>query len=154
MDKTNVMRILDSKKIAYTHYTYTKDLLDGVSVARALGKDENTVFKTLVTIYSNMCYVFVIPVCKTLDLKKAARVVGVKSLDMLPQKELLSRCGYIHGGCSPIGMKKIYKTVVDISSKMYDTITFSAGKIGYQFELNPLDISLVVPIEFSDVVVD
>ena len=154
MDKTNVMRVLDAKKIKYNHYTYPTDLLDGVSVARALNQDENKVFKTLVTITNNVCYVFVIPVCKTLDLKKAAKSVGVKSLDMLPQKELLVRCGYIHGGCSPIGMKKLYKTVVDISAKNYDTIIFSAGKIGYQVELSPNDLASVIPVEFESVVVE
>ena len=154
MDKTNVMRVLDAKKIKYNHYTYPTDLLDGVSVARALNQDENKVFKTLVTITNNVCYVFVIPVCKTLDLKKAAKSVGVKSLDMLPQKELLGRCGYIHGGCSPIGMKKLYKTVVDISAKNYDTIIFSAGKIGYQVELNPNNLASVIPVEFESVVVE
>ena len=154
MDKTNVMRILDAKKISYNHYTYPNNLLDGVSVAHALNQDENRVFKTLVTIYNNMCYVFVIPVCKTLDLKKAAKAVGVKSLDMLPQKELLPRAGYIHGGCSPIGMKKLYKTVVDISAKDFNSIIFSAGKIGYQVELNPLDLSKVIPVEFTRVVVE
>ncbi|MBO7219205.1 MAG: Cys-tRNA(Pro) deacylase [Clostridia bacterium] len=154
MDKTNVMRVLDAKKIKYNHYTYSTDLLDGVSVAHALNQDENKVFKTLVTIANNVCYVFVIPVCKTLDLKKAAKAVGVKSLDMLPQKELLVRAGYIHGGCSPIGMKKLYKTVVDISAKNYETIIFSAGKIGYQVELSPSDLLRVIPVEFESVVVE
>ena len=154
MDKTNVMRVLDAKKIKYNHYTYPTDLLDGVSVAHALNQDENKVFKTLVTITNNVCYVFVIPVCKTLDLKKAAKSVGVKSLDMLPQKELLIRAGYIHGGCSPIGMKKLYKTVVDISAKNYETIIFSAGKIGYQVELSPTDLASVIPVAFDSVVVE
>lgn len=153
MDKTNVMRILDSAKVSYNHYSYTKDLTDGVSVARALGKDEKTVFKTLVTTFSNQCYVFVIPVCDTLDLKKAARAVEVKNLEMLHQKDLLPKTGYIHGGCSPIGMKKLYKTVIDISCLKYDTIVFSAGKIGYQVELNPRFLQSLIKAMYCDVVV-
>ena len=154
MDKTNVMRLLDAKKIAYNHYTYPNTLLDGMSVADHLKQDYSKVFKTLVTISNNVCYVFVIPVNKTLDLKKSAKAVHVKSVDMLPQKELLLRTGYIHGGCSPIGMKKSYKTVVDISAKEYESIIFSAGKIGYQVEVNPDDLSKIISVEFSDIVVD
>ena len=154
MDKTNVMRILDSKHIVYQAHEYDSSLLDGVSVARALGQDESRVFKTLVTVCpKGVCYVFVIPVAMTLDLKKSAKAVGVKSLEMLKQKDLLPKTGYIHGGCSPIGMKKVYKTTIHTTALDYDTIIFSAGRIGYQVELNPLDIEKVISVTFSDIVV-
>ena len=154
MDKTNVMRILDSKHIVYQAHEYDSSLLDGVSVARALGQDESRVFKTLVTVCpKGVCYVFVIPVAMTLDLKKSAKAVGVKSLEILKQKDLLPKTGYIHGGCSPIGMKKVYKTTIHTTALDYDTIIFSAGRIGYQVELNPLDIEKVISVTFSDIVV-
>ena len=155
MDKTNVMRLLDSKSIKYNHYSYTKDLTDGVSVARALGQDEHRVFKTLVTVCpKGVCYVFVIPVCDSLDLKKSAKAVGVKSLEMLKQKDLLSKTGYIHGGCSPIGMKKLYRTTIHLTALSFETIIFSAGKIGFQVELNPNDITNIIPVSFADIVVE
>ena len=136
-NKTNVMRILDSKKIKYEMYDYSEsDALSGTEVARFLNQNPDTVFKTLVTVgKSGNHYVFMVPVCKELDLKKAAKSAGEKSIEMIKSKELLPLTGYIHGGCSPIGMKKQFKTFIDISAENYEKIIFSAGKIGYQVEV-------------------
>ena len=136
VEKTNVMRILDQKKINYNTYSYIDtDAISGMEVADLLGQNPNQVFKTLVTVSGkNINYVFVVPVNKELDLKKAAKVVGEKSIEMIKSKELLPLTGYIHGGCSPIGMKKMFKTVIDESCKNFETIIFSGGKIGYQVE--------------------
>lgn len=152
--KTNVMRILDKAKITYKHYSYAEtDAISGVEVAAALNQNPDQVFKTLVTTSeSGNHYVFMIPVVKELDLKKAASAVGEKSVEMLKLKELLPLTGYVHGGCSPIGMKKAFKTVIDSSAKNFDAIIFSAGKIGYQVELNPQELSKIINIEFKEVV--
>lgn len=154
--KTNVMRILDQKKIRYKSYSYADtEAISGVEVAKVLNQDERQVFKTLVTVgASKKNYVFVIPVHKELDLKKAAKVVGEKNVEMIKSKELLGLTGYIHGGCSPIGMKKLFKTVIDISSNDFDTIIFSAGKIGYQVEVNLSDIKDLIKYELEDIVVN
>ena len=146
MEKTNVMRILDSKKISYKEYYYgDTDAISGVEVAAALNEDSNIVFKTLVTVSkSKNYYVFMIPVEKELDLKKCATSVNEKSIEMIPQKELLPLTGYIHGGCSPIGMKKQFKTVIDESCNNYSSIIFSGGKIGYQVEVELNDLSKVI----------
>lgn len=150
-DKTNVMRLLDKKKIDYNHYTYVGSVaVNGVEVAKILNQDENRVFKTLVTVgKSKNNYVFVIPVARELDLKEAAKSVGEKSIEMLKSKDLLPLTGYIHGGCSPIGMKKTFKTVVDESAKKYEKIIFSGGKIGYQVEMSPNDLEKFIPISFA-----
>ncbi len=152
--KTNVMRILDKAKISYKHYSYADtDAISGVEVAAALNQNPDQVFKTLVTTSkSGNHYVFMIPVEKELDLKKAASAVSEKSVEMLKLKELLPLTGYVHGGCSPIGMKKAFKTVIDSSANNFDTIIFSAGKIGYQVELNPHELSKLINIEFKEVV--
>lgn len=154
-EKTNVMRILDQKKIEYKSYCYLESgAISGVDVARAMGEDENKVFKTLVTVSkTNKNYVFVIPVAHELDLKKAAKAVGEKSIDMIKQKDLQPLTGYIHGGCSPIGMKKVFPTVVHSSAEDYDAIIFSAGKIGYQVEISPKDLAKIVRVKFEDVIV-
>lgn len=154
-EKTNVMRILDQKKIEYKSYCYLESgAISGVDVAHAMGEDENIVFKTLVTVSkTNKNYVFVIPVAHELDLKKAAKAVGEKSIDMIKQKDLQPLTGYIHGGCSPIGMKKVFPTVVHSSAEDYDTIIFSAGKIGYQVEISPKDLAKIVRVKFEDVIV-
>ena len=155
MEKTNVMRILDQKKIKYNSYEYEHEdgVVDGIGVAEKLGEDFNKVFKTLVTVSKNKkYYVFVVPVANELDLKKCAKAVGEKSIEMLPLKELTTLTGYVRGGCSPIGMKKVFKTVVDKSAINYDTIIFSGGKIGVQVEINPLDLSKLVQVSFSDIV--
>lgn len=152
--KTNVMRILDKAKIAYKHYSYADtDAISGVEVAAALNQNPDQVFKTLVTTSkSGNHYVFMIPVEKELDLKKAASAVSEKSVEMLKLKELLPLTGYVHGGCSPIGMKKAFKTIIDLSARNFDTIIFSAGKIGYQVELNPQELSKIINVEFKEVV--
>ena len=144
-EKTNVMRILEQKKIAYQPHSYvTTDAVSGTEVAAVLGQDPKRVFKTLVTVAkSGNHYVFVIPVEKELDLKKAAKAVGEKSIDMVKSKELLGLTGYIHGGCSPIGMKKFFKTTFQKEAAEYDTIMFSAGKIGYQVELPLKEVSRI-----------
>ena len=138
-EKTNVMRVLEQKNIPYTPHAYNPDAgLDGASVARQLGRDPETVFKTLVARgASGGLYVFDIPVEASLDLKKAAKAVGEKSVAMIHQKELLPLTGYVHGGCSPVGMKKQYPTVFDETAEILDTIMVSAGKIGFQVELVP-----------------
>ena len=152
MDKTNVMRILDQKKIAYTpHSIGDNTKLTGKEVALALNKEPETVFKTLVTTgKTGGKYVFVIPINKELDLKKAAKAVSEKSIEMLKQKELLPLTGYVHGGCSPIGMKKFFPTCIDISAEKQDTICFSAGKIGFQVEVSPSDLSKAIRFRFAD----
>lgn len=152
-EKTNVMRILDQKKIKHQTHSYVgTGAISGTEVAEALGQDPKCVFKTLVTIgKSKSNYVFVIPVEKELDLKKAAKTVGEKSIEMIKSKELLPLTGYIHGGCSPIGMKKLFKTVIDISAEECETIIFSAGKIGYQVEMSLNDLSKVIRFTTSDI---
>lgn len=137
--KTNVMRVLETNKIPYEVYTYESDGdFDGQSVARKIGKEPAQVFKTLVTIASSKnYYVFVVPVLHELDLKKCAKAVGEKTVEMIPVKDINKVTGYIRGGCSPIGMKKQYVTVVDSSCLDFETIVFSAGKIGYQVEVAP-----------------
>ncbi len=140
-EKTNVMRILDQKKIPYTPHVYPvgETVPDGVTVARLLGQDPAAVFKTLVAkgASGGYYYVFDIPVAATLDLKKAAKAVGEKSISMLPAKELLPLTGYVHGGCSPVGMKKRFPTVFHESCLELETICVSAGKVGYQVEVEP-----------------
>ena len=152
-EKTNVMRTLEQKKIPYTPHTYDPNgPIDGVSVAQALGQDPACVFKTLVTRgASGGYYVFDIPVAENLDLKKAARAVGEKSVAMLPQKELLPLTGYVHGGCSPVGMKKQFPTVFHETAELFDTICVSAGKIGAQVEVAPADLIALLGAQTADV---
>lgn len=154
-EKTNVMRILDKAKIDYKSYYYgDTGAISGVEVANVLNEDVNKVFKTLVTVSkSKKYYVFMIPVQEELDLKKAAKVVNEKSIDMIPQKELLPLTGYIHGGCSPIGLKKQFSVTIHESALDHDSMIFSGGKIGYQVELNPNDISKVIRLSFDDLIV-
>ena len=152
MEKTNAMRQLDRKKIAYRVHSYDGGALSGTEVAAALGQDAGRVFKTLVTVAkSGGHYVFMIPVAASLDLKKAAAAVGEKALSMLPQKELLPLTGYVHGGCSPLGMKKQVPTVLHASAMQFDTICFSAGRIGLQIEASPAALAAVVPLKTADV---
>ena len=153
-DKTNVMRILDIKKIWYKSYYY-KDTsaISGMEVVNVLNEDPNKVFKTLVTrAGSGIYYVFVVPVNKELDLEKAARSVRENNVEMIKQKELLPITGYIHGGCSPIGMKKSFKTIIDISAKEYNTMFVSGGKVGYQIEVGVIDLADIIRAEFYDIV--
>ncbi len=151
-EKTNVMRVLDSKKVKYTSHCYIDTpTTNGVEVAQILGQNPADVFKTLVTTSkSGTNYVFVIPVAKELDLKKAAKVTGEKSIEMLKSKELLPLTGYVHGGCSPIGMKKPFKTFIDKSADEREVIIFSAGKIGYQVELTLTELSKAINYSLED----
>ena len=150
--KTNVMRMLDKLKINYKHYTYADtDAVSGVEVASVLGQNPSQVFKTLVTVSkSKKYYVFMIPVAEELDLKKAAHAVGEKAVEMLKSKELLPLTGYIHGGCSTVGMKKFFQTTIDKSAENLDTIIFSAGKIGYQVEMTLDDLKKVISIQTAE----
>lgn len=154
-EKTNVMRILEQKKVPYNSYTYnSEEAVSGVEVAAILNQNPAQVFKTLVTVgKSNKNYVFVIPVAEELDLKKAAKAVGEKSIDMLKAKELLPLTGYIHGGCSPIGMKKFFPTTLHKTAAEFDTILFSAGKLGYQVEVSPEGLSKIIRYNMADIVV-
>lgn len=151
--KTNVMRMLDKAKVTYNHYSYIDSgAISGADVAHVLNQDPNRVFKTLVTVAkSGNHYVFLVPVEQELDLKKAAISVNEKSIEMLKSKELLPLTGYIHGGCSPIGMKKFFRTVIDESAKNFDMIIFSAGKIGYQVEVSLEDLKKVIKFELHDI---
>ena len=155
-EKTNVMRLLEQKSVPYTAHTYPEDgPIDGVSVANYLGQDVEQVFKTLVTrAASGNYYVFDIPVAENLDLKKAAKAVGEKSIAMIAQKELLPLTGYIHGGCSPLGMKKQFPTVIHETAELFDTICVSAGKIGYQVEVSPADLVALLDATMADIVVE
>lgn len=152
-DKTNVMRILDQKKIEYKEHTYLNTgAIGGQEVAEALGEDANKVFKTLVTVgKTGNHYVFLVPVNKELNLKKAAKAVGEKKIEMIKSKELLPLTGYIHGGCSPIGMKKFFKTTIHSTAENYDTIMFSAGKIGYQVETSLNSLKKVIRFDLEDI---
>lgn len=154
MEKTNVMRILDQKKIQYKEYFYgDTDAISGVEVATVLKQDINKVFKTLVTVAkSKQNYVFMIPVAKELDFKKCAKSVNEKCIEMIPQKDLLPLTGYIHGGCSPVGLKKPFKVVIDSSVQNLDKIVFSGGKIGYQVEIEVKDLDKVINYEIYDIV--
>lgn len=153
VDKTNVMRLLDQKRVAYQHFTYESDgAVSGLEVAALLGQNPAQVFKTLVTTgRSGGHYVFVIPVGAGLDLKKAAKAVGEKSLEMLKQKDLLPLTGYVHGGCSPIGMKKAFRTTIDSSAQHFDSIIFSGGRIGLQVQLSLADLARLVRFQLADV---
>ena len=156
-EKTNVMRTLEQKKIPYTAYTYPTEggAMDGVSVAAYLGVDPEEVFKTLVAKgASGQYYVFDIPVAESLDLKKAAKAVGEKSIAMLPQKELLPLTGYVHGGCSPVGMKKPFPTVFHETAEILDRSMVSAGKIGFQIQCRPEELIALVGATTADVTVE
>ena len=154
-EKTNVMRTLDQKKIPYTAFSYDPNgPIDGVSVAAETGLDAASVFKTLVTKgASGAYYVFDIPVAENLDLKKGAKAVGEKSIAMLPQKELLPLTGYVHGGCSPVGMKKQFPTVFHETANELALVAVSAGKIGHQVQVKPDDLLKLLRAKTADVVV-
>ena len=148
-EKTNVMRILEQKKITYV----STQAISGMEVATALNQDPNCVFKTLVTVgTSRNNYVFLVPVNKELNLKKAAKSVNEKKVEMIKSKELLPLTGYIHGGCSPIGMKKQFKTVINITAQNFEKIIFSAGKIGYQVEMSLENLQKVINFTLADIV--
>lgn len=153
--KTNVMRILEKNKVTYTahEYPHKKDAVDGVTVAQLMNQDPAKVFKTLVTKgHSGSYFVFVLPVACELDLKKAARSVGEKSVEMIAVKDIMKITGYIRGGCSPLGMKKEYKTTFHITANDIDTIIVSAGKIGYQIELAPSNLIALSKAQTADII--
>ena len=152
-EKTNVMRLLEQKKVPYQHFTYESvGAISGLEVAEKLGQDPAQVFKTLVTTgRSGAHYVFVIPVGAGLELKKAAKAVGEKSLEMLKQKDLLPLTGYVHGGCSPIGMKKPFRTTIDTSAQNFDSIIFSGGRIGLQVQLSLESLARLVRFQYAEV---
>ena len=153
--KTNAMRILDSKKVSYEMLSYESEdgKIDGISVAHKIGVDEENVFKTLVAQgTSKELYVFVIPVAEELDLKSAAKIAGEKKVEMIPVKDILKHTGYIRGGCSPIGLKRDYRTFIHESAKDLDFMIVSAGKIGHQIKLNPNDLVEVVSGKFENLI--
>ncbi len=152
-EKTNVMRLLEQKKIPYKMHDYTSSgAIAGEEVARVLGENPDEVFKTLVTVgKSKQNYVFLVPVNKELNLKKAASAVGEKSIEMIKSKDLLGLTGYVHGGCSPIGMKKQFPTVVHNTAETMENILFSGGKIGVQVELKTEDFKKIINFKFADI---
>ena len=153
MKKTNAMRILENENIKFEIIEYsTKDGIGGADVAEKLGEDKNKVFKTLVTeSKEGENYVFVVPVSSELDLKKGAKVSGSKKIEMIPQKKLFPLTGYVHGGCSPVGMKKSFKTFIDSSAENLDYFYISGGKVGMQIKLNPKELISAIDGEFSDI---
>lgn len=153
MKKTNAMRILESENIDFEIIEYsTKDGIGGVDVAEKLGEDKDRVFKTLVTeSKEGENFVFVVPVSSELDLKKAAKASGSKKVEMIPQKKLLPLTGYVHGGCSPVGMKKEFKTFIDSSAENLDFFYISGGKVGMQIKLNPKELVNLIDGEFADI---
>jgi Cys-tRNA(Pro)/Cys-tRNA(Cys) deacylase len=155
VDKTNVMRILDQKKISYRDYSFDRTKLQGIEVANYFKENSEQVFKTLVTVgKSKEHYVFMVPIAKELDLKKGAKAVGEKSIEMILQKDLLPLTGYVHGGCSPIGMKKQFKTFIDATAKNFTTIHFSGGRVGHQVQVSPSDLQKVIRITFASITKD
>lgn len=152
-DKTNVMRVLEQKKVKYSAYSYDNMTTNAVDVAKGLNTDAQYLYKTLVTVgKTGEHYVFMVPAQNELDLKKGAKAVGEKFIEMIPQKELLSLTGYVHGGCSPIGMKKQFKTTININALESEKIFFSAGRIGRQVSVNPQDLKSIISLQFEDVV--
>ena len=154
-DKTNAIRTLDKNKIEYILHDYTNtNAISGTEIATVLNEDPEKVFKTLVTVgKSGEHYVFMVPVEKELDLKKGAKVVGEKSIAMIKSKELLPLTGYIHGGCSPIGMKKFFKTFIDSTALNFENIYFSAGKIGLQIETTLENLQKIIPVTPNDITI-
>jgi Cys-tRNA(Pro)/Cys-tRNA(Cys) deacylase len=150
--KTNAMRILESLKIPYEHLIYQCDeFIDGIHIADQLGLPREQVFKTLVTVGAGKNYfVFVIPIAEELDLKKAAKSVGEKNVEMIPVKEINAVTGYIRGGCTAVGMKKQYVTRIDVSARNFDRIYVSGGRIGSQILLTPEDLAKASGAEFAE----
>ncbi|MBR1392887.1 MAG: Cys-tRNA(Pro) deacylase [Ruminococcus sp.] len=156
-DKTNAMRLLDSKGIAYKEYTHNLPAeMSGEDIAEALGQDKDRVFKTLVTVAprSGKHYVFMVPVACELDLKKAAKACGEKSVEMVKAKELLPLTGYVHGGCSPIGMKKPFETFIHLTADGFETVFCSGGRIGLQIEISPADLKAAAGVVSADIISD
>ena len=155
-DKTNVCRVLDQKKVSYkTDVCPDAEGLSGDEIAAVLNENPEQAFKTLVTVgKTGKNYVFVVPVNKELDLKKAAKAVGEKSIEMIKSKDVKTRTGYVHGGCSPIGMKKFFPTTFHKTAEDFETIMFSAGKIGHQVEVKLSDVDKVIRYQIADIVTD
>jgi len=156
IEKTNVMRLLEQHGIEYKeHYYGDTEAISGMETVMALGEDPDRCFKTLVTEgHTGANYVFMVPVNCELDLKKAAKAVGEKSIVMIKAKELLPLTGYVHGGCSPIGMKKQFITTINETACLFDTIYFSGGKIGFQVEVNYEDLAKIIDFKLADITVD
>jgi len=153
-EKTNVMRTLDKMKVTYQSHCYVDTAaVSGIEVANVLDLNPDRVYKTLVTVgKTKKYYVFLVPVARELDFKKAADAVGDKAIEMVKAKDLLALTGYVHGGCSPISMKKSFPTIIDESAAAFETIVFSAGKIGYQVEMGLDDLKKVVGFSLADIV--
>ena len=153
-EKTNAIRLLEQKKLDFTIHNYIQSgAINGMDVAEALNEDPNRVFKTLVTVgKSNINYVFLVPVNKELDLKKAANAVNEKNISMIKSKDLLQLTGYIHGGCSPVGMKKNFTTIIDKTAENYERIIFSGGKIGYQIEISIEELKKAINFKLGDII--
>lgn len=153
MEKTNVMRLLDQAKIAYIPHEYDPEIVDGIGVAKALNQNPEVVFKSLVCENEKKeHFVFDIPVAQELDLKKAAKAAGSKSMEMIPLKELLPLTGYVHGGCSPVGLKKPFPVYMDETAQLFDSVCISAGKRGFQVEMAPADLQKYCSLVFVDLV--
>ena len=155
ISKTNAMRILDSAKVSYEmrEYDSSDGHIDGLAVAHKVGKNPEEVFKTLVTVgHSRANYVFVIPVAEELDMKKAAKSVSEKNIEMIHVKDITKITGYIRGGCSPVGMKKAFKTRIHSSAQALDIMIVSGGKIGLQMDICPMDFKKVIDVEFADII--
>lgn len=153
-EKTNAIRLLEQKKLRFKIHDYSQaDVISGLDVANYLNENPKRVFKTLVTVgKSNNHYVFMVPVNKELDLKKAAQAAGEKNISMIKSKELLPLTGYVHGGCSPIGMKKFFTTIIDASARDFEEIIFSAGKIGFQIEMRLTDLKKIIQFNLCEIV--
>ena len=152
MDKTNVMRLLDAAKVVYVEKVYDPEIVNGETVAQVVGEDPDSVFKTLVTEDEKRNhFVFVVPVNRELDLKKAAKAAGSKSIVMIHQKELLPLTGYVHGGCSPIGMKKPFPTFIDETAQLFDVIFVSGGRCGFQIGINPIQLAAYCRANFCEI---
>ncbi len=153
MTKTNAIRLLENSQISFHIHEYDSNETNGVKVAQCIHAKEEEVFKTLVSVANTKeHFVFVIPVKATLNLKKAAKAVNVKSIELIKQKELLPLTGYVHGGCSPIGMKKSFTTIIDESALQLDKIYVSAGKVGLNMDINPIQLSQYIQADFKDVI--
>ncbi|MDD3154775.1 MAG: Cys-tRNA(Pro) deacylase [Victivallaceae bacterium] len=153
MNKTNAIRLLEQSDLAFSVHEYdvSDGRIDAKSIAEKLGKSQDEVFKTLVTRSAeHEFHVFIVPAAATLDLKKAARAAKVKHLEMIHQKELFPLTGYLHGGCSPIGMKKLFPTFLEETAQLFDTICVSGGRIGLNVEIAPDDLTKFLPAEFAE----
>lgn len=152
-EKTNVMRVLEQNGAEFESFSYSSDGANAEEIAKMLGQDPLSLFKTLVAVgKSREHYVFMIPSCEELDLKKAAAATGEKSVEMIPQKELLPLTGYVHGGCSPIGMRKQFDTFIDETSVLFDRICFSGGKVGFMVKVKLSDLLSLIPVKTADLI--